>query len=81
LNLYPIIGGPEDVPVCDYLKLRCILARGTQDNCAPGDECKKLLDKLGYKLAGDTWVCKSCGVPFGSNIHALSCGIAGPGAK
>ena len=81
LNFYPIIGGPEDLPVCDYLNLRCILARGTRDNCAPGNGCKTLLDKAGYKFAGDIWACKSCEVPFGSDTHSLSCGIGGPGAK
>jgi hypothetical protein len=81
VEFYPVIGGPEDIPVCKYVNLRCILARGDQRNCAPGETCKKRLLNEGYKLAGDTWACKSCGMSFGSNVHALSCGIGGPGAK
>lgn len=79
-DFYPVESGPADVPVCNDVNLRCILARGKKLNCLP-DSCKMRIEGMGYKLAGDTWVCKSCGVPFGSNIHALSCGIGGPGAK
>lgn len=78
---FPVIGGPENIPVCEFINLRCILAKGAQSNCAPGIQCKNLLKEDGYNLSGDTWACVSCGVPFGSNIHSPSCGIKGPAAK
>ncbi|TSA44124.1 hypothetical protein D4R51_04450 [bacterium] len=81
VTLYPIIGGPKDLPVCGLVSLKCILAKGDQRNCGTGENCKKIMDAKGYKFAGRTWVCKSCEVPFGSNIHSMSCGIGGPGAK
>jgi hypothetical protein len=80
LDFYPIIGGSENMSVCDIINLRCRLAR--KFNCGiPFSTCKEKLARMGYKFRGDTWVCVSCGVPFGSRNHALSCGIGGPGAK
>jgi len=79
VEFYSIIGGPENVPECKFVHLRCILAKGNQRNCALGDGCKKLINEMDYKLAGDAWVCKSCEEPFGSK-HSPSCGIGGRGA-
>lgn len=80
IELYPILGGPEDIPICSYINLRCVLARGDQRNCKPGISCKKRLIDAGYEFAGDTWQCRSCKAPYGGE-HSQSCGIGGPGAQ
>lgn len=78
IKFYPIFNGPEDMHVCEDVLVRCILAKGDRRNCA-SDKCRQRLDKMGYKLVGRVWACKSCGIPLGSTNHSLSCAIGGPG--